>query len=64
MGTVTDGFLGTTPRELGQSYTITATPAPGHRLTGWSGSITSTANPLVFKPSEFFALQANFEPIP
>jgi hypothetical protein len=64
MGTVTDGFLGSTPRELGQSYTITATPEPGYRFTAWSGSITSTANPLVFKPSEFFFLQANFEPIP
>jgi hypothetical protein len=64
MGSVTDGFLGTTPRELGQSYTITATPAPGHRFAGWTGSINSTSNPLVFKPTDFFFLQASFEPVP
>ena len=65
MGSVTDGFLGSAPRELGRSYTITATPAPGHRFTRWSGTINSTANPLVFKPTEFFFfLRANFEPVP
>jgi Divergent InlB B-repeat domain len=64
MGTVTDGFLGTTPRELGRHYTISAIPAPGHRFATWSGSITSTANPLVFSPTVFFLLRANFEPIP
>ena len=65
MGSITDGFLGSTPRELGKSYTITATPTPGHRFTGWSGTINSTANPLVFKPTAFFFfLRANFEPVP
>lgn len=64
MGTVTDGFLGTSPRELGTSYSISAIPAAGHRFTNWTGSITSTANPLVFRPTQFFFLRANFEPIP
>lgn len=39
-GSVTTGFLGTTSREVGKSYTITATaattPAPGYVFVGWS----------------------------
>jgi uncharacterized delta-60 repeat protein len=40
MGTVTPGFGGTAPRELGKSYTLTATPRampdPGTVFTGWT----------------------------
>src|SRR5207247_1707118 len=31
----------------GSQVTLTATPATGYTFTGWSGSITSTSNPVV-----------------
>ncbi len=59
-GSVTPDFLGTTPREMGESYSIEATPAPGHRFTGWSGSVISTANRITFTMAEGFRIKANF----
>ena len=61
-GSVPPGYLGTTPREVGKSYTITATPAPGHRFKGWTGSVVSPARRIQFTMEEGFRLEANFAP--
>ena len=59
-GKVSTGYLGTTPREVGKLYTLTATPLSKKKFTGWSGSITSTAKSISFLMEEGFTLQANF----
>ena len=61
-GSVTPGYLGTTPREVGKSYTITATAAPGHRFKGWTGSVVSSARRIQFTMEEGFRLEADFAP--
>ena len=38
-GNITEGFAGTTLREIGATYTITATPSLGHSFGGWTGSV-------------------------
>lgn len=63
MGEVTGGFLGKTPRELGKSYRIGATPSPGYRFTGWSGAVSSSSRIIEFTMAEGFSLQAHFVPV-
>ena len=63
-GSVTPGFLGTSFRHLGATYTITATPAPGFLFIGWSGSLYSTSPKLTFSMQEGMTLQADFAPSP
>ncbi|HXG47100.1 MAG TPA: hypothetical protein VNO52_05715 [Methylomirabilota bacterium] len=50
--------------EIGRHYTLTAVPAPGSLFSNWTGSITSTANPLTFAMESNLVLQANFVPNP
>ncbi len=45
----------------GAKVTLTATPAEGYYFTGWSGSTTSTLNPLVMTLDSTKTLAANFE---
>ena len=59
-GSVTAAFSGTTSREVGASYSITATPASGILFSGWTGSIQSSSPVLNFVMQEGLALQANF----
>ena len=61
-GSVTAGYLGTTPREVGKSYTIVATAAPGYRFNGWTGSVVSPARRIQFTMEEGFRLEADFAP--
>jgi len=42
------------------SVTFTATPAPGYDFTGWSGSVSSLANPLAVTISSDTHVHANF----
>ncbi len=44
----------------GTSVTLTATPAVGYHFTGWSGTTTSTSNPLVVTMDSTKTLTANF----
>jgi Divergent InlB B-repeat domain/Cysteine-rich secretory protein family/Bacterial Ig domain len=63
-GSVTAGFLGTTQRDEGLRYTITATPAAGSLFQGWTGSVTSTHAAITFTMASGFMLTANFIPNP
>jgi hypothetical protein len=59
-GAVSRGFVGTTRREVGRVYQVTATPARGKRFLGWTGSQTSTARTISFLMKEEVALVAHF----
>ncbi|MCX7847107.1 MAG: PQQ-binding-like beta-propeller repeat protein [bacterium] len=49
----------------GSVLTLTATPTPGNRFTGWSGSIASSQNPLVLTVGVgTITITANFAPLP
>jgi len=41
---------------------VEALPRPGYRFAGWSGTYTSTENPLTITPNEAWNLTANFVP--
>ena len=60
-GEVTKGFAGTTNREIGATYTLTAKPQRGHTFTGWTGSVSSTAPTITFTMAAGFAVQAGFQ---
>jgi hypothetical protein len=49
---------------VGQSYTLSAVPNHGFLFSNWSGSISSTANPLSFLMQSNMDLQATFVPNP
>lgn len=49
---------------LGQRYTVSAWPDSGQLFSGWSGDITTTANPLSFTMRSNLVLAANFVPNP
>ena len=61
-GTVTPGFIGSSARNLGFTYKITASPARGMSFSGWTGSITSTDPALTFTMTPGMTLEANFVP--
>jgi uncharacterized repeat protein (TIGR02543 family) len=58
-GTVTPDLNATT-LVVGQSYTVTATPATGYQFAGWSGSLSSSSPTLTFVMASNLVLQANF----
>jgi len=60
-GDVPKGFAGTTSREIGATYTLTAKPKRGSRFTGWTGSVTSSAPTITFAMAAGFSVQANFQ---
>ena len=62
-GRVSRMFLGD-ELELGQSYTVRATPGTGQVFFGWDGTITSTNNPLTFQMQSNMTLVAHFVPNP
>lgn len=59
-GKVSTGFLGTTQRELGVRYTVTATPATGWLFDHWSGSVQATTPSVSFTMQEGLELTAHF----
>ncbi len=61
-GAVTGGYAGTTNRVVGSSISVLATAAPGSVFTGWTGDITTTANPLSFILESATSVRANFAP--
>ncbi len=63
-GSVTEGFLGTTVRVRGNTYSITATPAAGNVFKGWSGSIISGSSTVSFTMADGLALTATFGSLP
>jgi hypothetical protein len=50
--------------ELGRKYTVFALPNPGQLFSGWSGDISTAANPLSFAMRSNMVLTANFVPNP
>jgi YVTN family beta-propeller protein len=63
-GTVQSAYLGTTYPTLGSTISLSATAASGYYFSGWTGGITSAANPLTFVIETATAVQANFLPTP
>src|SRR4029077_6676500 len=63
-GTVSDGFAGTTQREVGRAYKIVAKPAKGWLFESWSGGVTGSNATVSFTMTEGLALTANFIPNP
>lgn len=63
-GRVSQGFLGTTFREVGRRFSLQATPGAGFLFSHWSGGTESGANPLVFVLRSNLDVQANFAPNP
>ena len=50
--------------QAGTVVSLTATPDPGYTFTGWSGSLTSTANPVTVTMDGKKIIMANFQAIP
>jgi uncharacterized repeat protein (TIGR02543 family) len=48
----------------GSVATITATPVPGSNFLGWTGSITSSSNPVSITMNSNMTITANFGPFP
>jgi uncharacterized protein YkwD len=63
-GAVTEGFEGTSLRELAANYEIRAIPAPGMIFSGWEGSAVSSEAVLRFRMESDFHLVARFAPDP
>jgi hypothetical protein len=63
-GSITSGFAGVTSREVGQTYRLVATPAPGNLFAGWTGGSDAKSATLSFVMREGLTLQANFIPNP
>lgn len=59
-GRVTPGFLGSSSRQLGIDFTITATANAGFAFDRWSGTRTSPSVALTFSMQENETLVANF----
>jgi hypothetical protein len=59
-GSVSRGFLGSTTREVGRLYKLTASPQRGKRFLGWTGSQISTARTISFLMEEGMVLHAHF----
>jgi hypothetical protein len=60
-----NGLLSVEPQKTsypaGSTVTFTARPAPGWEFTGWSGSVTGTANPLALTMDDNKSVLATFE---
>ena len=59
-GSVTPGFAGTTRRIAGHPLTISAAPAPGFILAGWTGDVTSNNATIAFTIRGTMNLTAHF----
>ena len=58
-GSITRSFTGTN-LALGTNYTVTAAPNSGNLFSNWTGTFTTTNNPLTFLMASNMTLTANF----
>ena len=63
-GTVTKALRGSTQHAIGETITITATPAAGQIFAGWSGDAVSASAILTITVTEKMTLTATFQPSP
>jgi uncharacterized protein YkwD len=63
-GYVSKGYAGTTQREVGRAYVLSAAPNAGAIFSHWSGGEYSTSRKLTFEMRAGLALTANFVPNP
>ena len=63
-GTVTAGFSGTTFREAGVAYSVTATPCAGYAFSDWSGGASASTPTLNFVMRTGLVLNVTFVPEP
>lgn len=59
-GKVSTGFLGTSQRDVGKTFTITATPNSKKKFLGWTGSVVSTVPKITVLMEAGTTLTANF----
>jgi hypothetical protein len=58
-GTITRAFTSNN-LVVGRNYTLTAVPNPGNLFSNWTGTMTTTSNPLTFLMVSNLTLTANF----
>ena len=58
-GTISPNYNGQI-LDIGNSYSMTATPSAGVVFTGWTGSLTTNSNTILFIMASNILLQANF----
>jgi hypothetical protein len=63
-GAISAGFAGTSSREIGRQYTVTATPAAGTLFAGWSGGISGSTPTITFVMTPGLTATATFVPNP
>ncbi len=51
------------PLEIGQHYSVTATPATGFKFTGWTGNANTTSATLTFLMAPGLTFVANFQDV-
>jgi hypothetical protein len=59
-GSIAEPGEGGFTREFGEYIWLTATPAPGYRFAGWSGSYSTSENPLYLYVDQDYELTATF----
>jgi Leucine-rich repeat (LRR) protein len=61
-GSVSPDGAGTSFKETGKTYTITATPCPGYEFSAWTGGVGSSSATLSFTMQPGLVLDAHFVP--
>jgi Leucine-rich repeat (LRR) protein len=63
-GSVSPDGAGTSFKETGKTYTVTATPCSGYEFSAWTGGLGSSSTTLSFTMQPGLVLEAHFVPAP